>query len=190
MTSLVNRRAKLVTMRRTLTQSEPASGARSDSRRQAGAARTRTPVPPCRAPNSNATCLATTPSGASAAQRIATIPGLGPLGSTCLDHTLTRLPYANRDAVVAYTGLVPRPDNSGRKTRSLPLRKSGPSELRHLLFACFGLPSPRPGENTPFNRNGSPTPLDRNHRISTAHDVGAKDRPPHPSSATCGNANQ
>lgn len=43
------------------------------------------------------------PAAKQAAKQVATIPGFGPLGSTCLGYTFTRLPYANSDAVIAQT---------------------------------------------------------------------------------------
>ena len=71
-----------------------------------------------------------------AARQIATIPGYGTLSSTCLAHRFTRVPYANSDAVVAATGLDPRPDDSGRRQGRRRLSKCGPSEERRLLFNC------------------------------------------------------
>lgn len=76
------------------------------------------------------------PAAHQAAQQIATIPGFGPLGSTCLGHAFTRLPYANSDAVIAQTGFDPRPDDSGKKHGRRRLSKRGPGEQRRLLFNC------------------------------------------------------
>jgi transposase len=76
------------------------------------------------------------PAARQAAQQIATIPGFGPLGSTCLGHTFTRLPYGNSDAVVAQTGFDPRPQDSGQKQGRRRLSKRGPSEQRRVLFNC------------------------------------------------------
>jgi transposase len=67
-------------------------------------------------------------------QRLQTILGVGPLVSTALASTLQRLPFRNGDAVVAHTGLDPRPADSGRKIGRRRLSKRGPSELRRLLF--------------------------------------------------------
>jgi transposase len=67
---------------------------------------------------------------------IATIPGIGVLTSTFLGHRFTRLPYATSDAVVAATGLDPRPDDSGQKEGPRRLSKRGPAEARRLLFNC------------------------------------------------------
>lgn len=76
------------------------------------------------------------PAAHQAAQQIATIPGFGPLGSTCLGHAFTRLAYANSDAVIAQTGFDPRPDDSGKKHGRRRLSKRGPGEQRRLLFNC------------------------------------------------------
>jgi transposase len=76
------------------------------------------------------------PRAQQAADRIATIPGYGTLSSMCLAHRFTRLPYGNSDAVVAATGLDPRPDDSGRMHGRRRLSKCGPSEERRLLFNC------------------------------------------------------
>lgn len=76
------------------------------------------------------------PAARQAAQQIATIPGFGPLGSTCLGHSFTRIPYTNSDAVIAHTGLDPRPDDSGKKHGRRRLSKRGPGEQRRVLFNC------------------------------------------------------
>jgi transposase len=76
------------------------------------------------------------PAAREAAEHIATITGFGPLGSTCLGHSFTRLPYANSDAVVAASGLDPRPDDSGQKHGRRRLSKRGPAEQRRILFNC------------------------------------------------------
>jgi transposase len=67
-------------------------------------------------------------------RRLQTITGVGPVVSTGLTQALTRIPFRNADAFVAYTGLDPRPDDSGRKIGRRRLSKQGPSELRRLLF--------------------------------------------------------
>jgi len=76
------------------------------------------------------------PAARQAAQHIATIPGFGTLSSTCLGHSFTRLPYSNSDAVVAHTGFDPRPEDSGKKHGRRRLSKRGPAEQRRLLFNC------------------------------------------------------
>jgi transposase len=76
------------------------------------------------------------PAAQQAAEHIATITGFGPLGSTCLGHSYTRLPNANSDAVVAASGLDPRPEDSGQKHGRRRLSKRGPAEQRRILFNC------------------------------------------------------
>ena len=133
LTRLVKRRAKLVTMKQTLTQSlRGVPGVSQDLNR----VRRNLDRLIGQVEALMKSALQQLPAAQQSAQRIATIPGFGTLGSTCLGHTLTRLPYANSDAVIAYAGLDPRPDDSGRKHGRRRLSKHGPSELRHLLFAC------------------------------------------------------
>ena len=76
------------------------------------------------------------PAAHQAAGHIATIPGIGVLTSTALGHRFTRLPYTTSDAVVAATGLDPRPEDSGQKHGTRKLSKRGPAEERRLLFNC------------------------------------------------------
>lgn len=76
------------------------------------------------------------PAAHEAAEIVATIPGFGTLTSTCLGHRFTRVPYATGDAIVAATGLDPRPHDSGQKHGRRRLSKRGPAEERRLLFNC------------------------------------------------------
>jgi transposase len=69
-------------------------------------------------------------------RRFQTIVGVGPIVSAGLTQALTRIPFRNADAFVAYTGFDPRPDDSGRKVGRRRLSKQGPSELRRLLFTA------------------------------------------------------
>ena len=45
--------------------------------------------------------------------RLCTITGVGPVIGTALVNTLERVPLKSADAFVAFTGLAPRPDDSG-----------------------------------------------------------------------------
>jgi transposase len=63
-----------------------------------------------------------------------TITGIGPVGSAMLAALLTRIPFANADALVAYSGLDPRPNDSGRKQGIRRLSKRGPPELRRQMY--------------------------------------------------------
>lgn len=67
-------------------------------------------------------------------QRLNTIIGVGPVVGAGLGQALVRIPFANADAFVAYTGLDPRPCDSGQKTGRRRLSKRGPGELRRLLY--------------------------------------------------------
>jgi transposase len=63
--------------------------------------------------------------------RLCTISGVGPVIGTALVNTLERVPLKSADAFVAFTGLDPRPDDSGqhRGKRRLSTRTS---RLRRL----------------------------------------------------------
>lgn len=67
-------------------------------------------------------------------QRLQTIVGVGPLVSTSLANTLSRIPFRNAEAFIAHTGLDPRPYDSGQKVGRRRLSKRGPAELRRLLY--------------------------------------------------------
>lgn len=65
---------------------------------------------------------------------IETVIGFGPVGSALLTALLERVPFANSDALVAYSGWDPRPDDSGRKQGKRRLTKWGPGYLRKQWF--------------------------------------------------------
>lgn len=60
--------------------------------------------------------------------------GFGPVGSAALTVLLERVPFATSDALVAYSGWDPRPDDSGRKRGKRRLTKAGPAYLRKQWF--------------------------------------------------------
>jgi transposase len=66
--------------------------------------------------------------------RVCTITGVGPVIGAALVNTLERVPVKSADAFVAFTGLDPRPDDSGQHRGKRRLSKRGPGELRRLLF--------------------------------------------------------
>lgn len=66
--------------------------------------------------------------------RLCTISGVGPVVGTALVNTLERVPVKSADAFVAFTGLDPRPDDSGQHRGKRRLSKRGPAELRRLLY--------------------------------------------------------
>lgn len=74
------------------------------------------------------------PERQAAQERLKTIIGVGPVVGAGLGQALARIPFTNADAFVAYTGLDPRPCDSGQKTGRRRLSKRGPGELRRLLY--------------------------------------------------------
>lgn len=65
---------------------------------------------------------------------VQSIPGIGLLSGAAPLNLFKRLPTARADAIVAFTGLDPRPCDSGKKRGTRRLSKRGPAELRRLLF--------------------------------------------------------
>lgn len=78
--------------------------------------------------------LASQPDIQAQARCLRSVPGIGLLTGAALLNLFSRLPAAKADAVVAFTGLDPRPCDSGQKRGKRRLSKRGPSELRRLLF--------------------------------------------------------
>jgi transposase len=66
--------------------------------------------------------------------RLLSIPGFGPLTCSYLATLLTRIPFENVDAFIAYSGLDPRPQDSGKKRGARHITKRGPALLRKLVF--------------------------------------------------------
>jgi transposase len=69
-------------------------------------------------------------------QHLQTIVGVGPVVGVALGQALQRIPFETADAFVAYTGLDPRPMESGKKVGRRRLSKRGPAELRRLLYTA------------------------------------------------------
>lgn len=69
-----------------------------------------------------------------AQRRIQTVTGFGPVGSTLLAGLLERVAFASSDALVAYSGWDPRPDDSGRRRGRRKLTKAGPAYLRRQWY--------------------------------------------------------
>lgn len=78
--------------------------------------------------------LASQPDIHAQAACLRSIPGIGLLTGAALLNLFRRLPSVRADVVVAFTGLDPRPCDSGQKRGKRRLSKRGPSELRRLLF--------------------------------------------------------
>jgi transposase len=67
-------------------------------------------------------------------ERLRTITGIGPQTSALLGTLLSRFEFANADALVAYSGLDPRPNDSGAKRGRRSLSKKGPPLLRRQMY--------------------------------------------------------
>jgi len=66
--------------------------------------------------------------------RLQTITGFGMQASVLLAALFNRIDFGNADAVVAYSGLDPRPSDSGTKHGKRRLSKRGPSILRRMMY--------------------------------------------------------
>jgi transposase len=78
--------------------------------------------------------LALTPALTALHRRLMTIVGVGPVVSAQLVACLARLRFRNARAFIAYTGLDPRPNDSGEHRGTRYLSKHGNALLRCLLF--------------------------------------------------------
>ena len=67
-------------------------------------------------------------------ERLQTIVGIGSQISAVLAAVLSRYEFANVRAVIAYSGLDPRPNDSGGKRGRRVLSKRGPAGLRRMLW--------------------------------------------------------
>jgi len=67
-------------------------------------------------------------------QRLQTITGVGSQSSALLTSLLARLQFASADAFVAFSGLDPRPHDSGRSRGTRRLSKRGSPYLRRQMF--------------------------------------------------------
>jgi transposase len=68
--------------------------------------------------------------------RLKTISGVGPLVATLLSALFQRFAFRHADALIAYVGLDPRPDQSGQHQGRRRLSKRGHPEWRRLLVAA------------------------------------------------------
>jgi transposase len=78
--------------------------------------------------------LAKTPALAQLHQRLSSIVGVGFVVAAELVAAFSRICFARADAFVAYTGLDPKPDDSGVRRGRRRLSKRGPALLRCLLY--------------------------------------------------------
>jgi transposase len=67
-------------------------------------------------------------------RNLQTIPGIGEVIGGMLAALFSRIQFANADAVVAYSGLDPRANDSGSKKGRRRLSKRGPSQLRRNIY--------------------------------------------------------
>jgi transposase len=66
--------------------------------------------------------------------QLQTIAGIGPQISAVLTAVLSHMEFANVRALIAYSGLDPRPNDSGGKRGRRVLSKRGPAGLRRMLW--------------------------------------------------------
>jgi transposase len=67
-------------------------------------------------------------------QRLRTVTGIGPQTAALLAALLARLSFANADALVAYSGLDPRANDSGSRQGRRRLSKKGSPLLRRQMY--------------------------------------------------------
>lgn len=78
--------------------------------------------------------LGRVPQMAALHRRLMSIVGVGPILAAQLVACFMGLRFARSDCFIAYTGLDPRPDDSGARRGRRRLTKHGPSLLRCLLY--------------------------------------------------------
>ena len=112
--------------------------------------------------------------------RLCTISGVGSVVGAALVNALERVPVKSADAFVAFTGLDPRPDDSGQHRGKRRLSKRGPAELRRLLYlaamsasqdeALAATLRTLPGQG-PIRHGGArhPRSTNRSHRLVDLH---------------------
>lgn len=80
------------------------------------------------------TLIASDTQMAQGCERLCSITGIGPQTSALLATLLSRFDFRNADALVAYCGLDPRPNDSGTKRGRRRLSKKGPPLLRRQMY--------------------------------------------------------
>jgi transposase len=78
--------------------------------------------------------IARLPGMAALYERLKGIVGIGPVVAAQLVAVFSTLNFAKADSFIAYTGLDPRPDDSGDRRGRRRLSKRGPPLLRCLLY--------------------------------------------------------
>lgn len=128
---LLSRRARLVEVRQLLTQSFSALPALA---KPMAALRQALKKSLARLELLIAKSLAKQPALGALHARLKTLPGVGPIVAAQLCLALSRLEFRSSDAFIAYTGLDPRPDDSGQHRGRRKLSKQGSAALRRLLY--------------------------------------------------------
>ena len=78
--------------------------------------------------------IARVPEMAALYRRLISIVGIGPIVAAQLVAVLTALRFTRANSFIAYTGLDPRPDDSGQRRGRRRLTKHGHGLLRRLLY--------------------------------------------------------
>jgi transposase len=133
LTTLLERRAVLVRTRQALTQSLadlPALAGEKRNLFEAVAALL------CGIDRELAALTSSDASTAKLVTRLKTISGVGPLVASLLCALFKRFAFRHADALIAYLGLDPRPDESGQHRGRRRLSKRGHPEWRRLLVAA------------------------------------------------------
>lgn len=78
--------------------------------------------------------IARVPAMAALHRRLISIVGIGPIVAAQLVASLSALRFTRADSFIAYTGLDPRPDDSGQRRGRRRLSKRGHGLLRCLLY--------------------------------------------------------
>lgn len=78
--------------------------------------------------------IARVPAMAALHRRLMSIVGIGPIVAAQLVASLSALRFTRADSFIAYTGLDPRPDDSGQRRGRRRLSKRGHGLLRCLLY--------------------------------------------------------
>lgn len=133
LTTLLERRALLVRTRQALTQSLadlPALAGEKRNLFEAVAALL------CGIDRELAALTSSDASTAKLVTRLKTISGVGPLVASLLCALFKRFAFRHADALIAYLGLDPRPDESGQHRGRRRLSKRGHPEWRRLLVAA------------------------------------------------------
>jgi transposase len=133
MARLISRRAKLSSLRQALSMSlKGLEGFATDLK----ALRARFDQVVARIDHRIKTLIEASPERKQRVSHLRTIDGVGPVVGAALVNTLERVPLKSADAFVAFTGLDPRPDDSGQHRGKRRLSKRGPAELRRLLYVA------------------------------------------------------